>query len=151
MADESEKMGNKPSPLDIHFGNRLQLRRRLLDVDKRTLGRMVGLSARDIDALEGGRSCFDATLVYKLSKALEVPIYWFYDGIGMVEDTLLTASTSDPVRTGTAAAKQIEQSHRARALLMYFEGMSSERQRMLLELARMLSTGNTELLAVHPN
>ena len=81
MTDATDKTQCEPTVLDLHFGRRLRLRRESLDVDSHTVGKMVGLSAADIAAYEDGHRRFDATLVFRLSKALEIPIYWFYDGL----------------------------------------------------------------------
>ena len=136
--------------LDLHFGKRLRLRRELLDVDGPAVGKMVGLSAAEFAAYEDGRRRFDATLVFRLSKALEVPIYWFYDGLGLVEEILLSVGPDDQARAGDYAAKQVERTQRSQAMMTYFEAMDGERQAVVLDLARLLSATGTQVQRISP-
>jgi transcriptional regulator with XRE-family HTH domain len=136
-----------PTVLDAHFGQRLRLRRELLDVDRRSIGRIVGLTAADIGRLEEGHKAFDVTLVYRLCQALEVPVYWFFDGLGVVEQTLLSTSPQNAVRGGQHAAEQIGRAQRGEALITYFEVLDNERQALVVDLARLLTL--RDVLSAH--
>lgn len=145
MTQDGDQGDQRPTLLDIHFGKRLHLRRTMLDVDRWTLGNLVAVSAAEIGQLEDGKKCFDATLVYRLSKALEVPVYWFYDGLGMIDEIMVSARQGTAARSAGLAIEQATQAQRTETLLAYFDALDGERQGVVLELARLLATKEREV------
>jgi transcriptional regulator with XRE-family HTH domain len=88
----SKKSGNKskkverlppgtPSPVDIHVGNRVRLRRILLGISQGKLGGMIGLTFQQIQKYERGANRIGASRLYELAGILEVPVEFFFEGI----------------------------------------------------------------------
>jgi transcriptional regulator with XRE-family HTH domain len=80
------------SAIDIHIGYRIRQRRLLLGMSQNGLGRAVGLSFQQIQKYEHGASGIGASRLHDLSRALNVPITFFYAGIvntldGLPKDT----------------------------------------------------------------
>jgi transcriptional regulator with XRE-family HTH domain len=138
------KGADDASPLDVHFGRRLMLRRQALELDQDVLAKMVGLTAEDIDTLEGGHRRFDGTLIYRLSRILEVPVYWFYEGVGSIEQILLESLMPGTREASDHAADEIARGERAKALMSYFEGLDAERQGAILDIARLMASDDTD-------
>lgn len=141
MTGRPTSMRRPPTLLDIHFGRRLRLRRELLEADRALVARLVGRGEQEVADLEDGRRGFDAALLQRLGKVLEVPVTWFYDGLGgagLGEDEG-QASTESPMRDRTLAAPQAERRRQGQILLAYFDGLNDHQQAAVLDIARLLS------------
>ncbi len=75
-------MKNKPDPVDIHVGSRVRLRRTLLGMSQEKLGEAVSLTFQQIQKYERGANRIGASRLYQLSQILDVPVSFFYDGVG---------------------------------------------------------------------
>ena len=66
-------------PVDIHVGRRLRQRRALLGLSQDKLGRAVGLTFQQIQKYERGANRIGASRLLQLSRALAVPIAYFFE------------------------------------------------------------------------
>lgn len=86
-------------PVDVHVGSRVKLRRMALGVSQDTLGKSMGLTFQQIQKYEKGVNRISASKIYELSRLLEVPIDYFFDGYGDgadYGDGLAEESQGDP-------------------------------------------------------
>jgi transcriptional regulator with XRE-family HTH domain len=68
-----------PSPVDIHVGSRVRLRRTLLGMSQEKLGTAVGLTFQQIQKYERGANRIGASRLYDMSRVLDVPVQFFFD------------------------------------------------------------------------
>ncbi len=68
-----------PSPIDIHVGSRVRLRRTLLGLSQEKLGESVGLTFQQIQKYERGANRIGASRLYEFSRILDVPVSFFFD------------------------------------------------------------------------
>ncbi len=68
-----------PHPVDVHVGNRLKLRRRLLGKSQGELGKVVGLTFQQIQKYERGSNRMGSSRLHQFSEFLDVPISFFFD------------------------------------------------------------------------
>lgn len=66
-------------PVDIHVGNRIRLRRLLLDMNQETLADAVGITFQQLQKYEKGVNRISASRLQSVSRALGVPIQFFFD------------------------------------------------------------------------
>ena len=78
MAEERE---GRPSPVDIHVGARIRLRRTLLGLSQERLGDALGLTFQQVQKYERGVNRVGASRLFDLSRILDVPISFFYDNM----------------------------------------------------------------------
>ncbi len=87
-----------PSPIDVHVGSRVRLRRTLLGMSQEKLGEAIGLTFQQVQKYERGMNRISASKLWKLSNVLDVPVSYFFDDLGVDEDgqvpTLLGAEPS---------------------------------------------------------
>jgi transcriptional regulator with XRE-family HTH domain len=69
----------RPNPVDTHVGRRIRLRRTLLRMSREDLGDAVGLSSQSIQKYENGAIRIGASRLYDLSRAMHVPVAFFFD------------------------------------------------------------------------
>ena len=73
-----EKEG-RPSPIDVHVGSRIRLRRTLLGMSQERLGEALGLTFQQVQKYERGVNRVGASRLFDLSCVLDVPISFFFD------------------------------------------------------------------------
>ncbi len=72
----------RPSPIDVHVGARIRLRRTLLGMSQEKLGEALGLTFQQVQKYERGANRVGASRLYDISRALDVPISFFFDDMG---------------------------------------------------------------------
>ena len=78
MSAETE---SRPSPVDVHVGTRIRLRRTLLGMSQERLGDALGLTFQQVQKYERGVNRVGASRLFDLSRILDVPINYFYDNM----------------------------------------------------------------------
>ncbi len=72
---------SRPSPIDIHVGSRIRLRRTLLGMSQERLGEALGLTFQQVQKYERGVNRVGASRLFDLSRVLDVPISFFFDDL----------------------------------------------------------------------
>ena len=88
-----------PSPVDVHVGARLRVRRTLLGMSQTTLGDAIGLTFQQMQKYEKGANRISASRLFALSGVLDVPIEYFFD------DMPTAVAATSPVVGGGKAKK----------------------------------------------
>jgi transcriptional regulator with XRE-family HTH domain len=70
---------SKPSPIDVHVGSRIRLRRTLLGMSQERLGDQLGLTFQQVQKYERGVNRVGASRLFDLARVLDVPISFFFD------------------------------------------------------------------------
>mgnify|MGYP001805872812 CR=1 FL=1 len=70
---------DRPNPVDVHVGARVRLRRTLLGMSQEKLGEAIGLTFQQVQKYERGANRIGASRLYELSRALDVPVSFFFD------------------------------------------------------------------------
>lgn len=71
----------EPDPIDVFVGRRIRGRRRLLDLSQRDVADRVGVGFQQVQKYETGLNTISAPRLVAISRALEVPISYFFDGL----------------------------------------------------------------------
>ena len=70
---------HRPSPIDVHVGSRVRLRRTLLGLSQEKLGEALGLTFQQVQKYERGVNRIGASRLFDLARVLDVPIGFFFD------------------------------------------------------------------------
>lgn len=81
MDDVVAEKDNRPSPIDVHVGSRIRLRRTLMGMSQERLGEALGLTFQQVQKYERGANRVGASRLFDLSRVLDVPISFFYDDL----------------------------------------------------------------------
>src|ERR1700735_629684 len=76
---------DSPSPVDLHVGSRVRLRRTLLGMSQEKLGNAVGLTFQQIQKYERGANRIGASRLFDMSRVLDVPVQFFFDEMPVAE------------------------------------------------------------------
>ncbi len=71
----------KRHPVDVHVGGRVKQRRKLLGMTQTDLGDALGLSFQQVQKNERGVNRIGASRLCELSRVLDVPIIYFFEGM----------------------------------------------------------------------
>src|SRR5919202_7008509 len=105
-SDESAERGDRehrPSPIDVHVGSRVRLRRTLLGLSQEKLGDALGLTFQQVQKYERGVNRIGASRLFDLSRVLDVPISFFFDDM---PDSLAANFGGLPSRRSAGSADQ---------------------------------------------
>ena len=80
-AGERPEREHRPSPIDVHVGSRVRLRRTLLGMSQEKLGEALGLTFQQVQKYERGVNRIGASRLFDLARVLDVPISFFFDDL----------------------------------------------------------------------
>ncbi len=87
----------KPSPVDVHVGARMRIRRTLLGMNQTELSDVLGLSYQQVQKYESGANRMGASRLYDLARVLDVPVTFFF------KEMPVAVAASSPALGGTKA------------------------------------------------
>lgn len=125
-------------PIDLHVGNRVRQRRRLIGMTQQGLAEAVGIRFQQIQKYESGANRISASRLWELAAALSVPVPYFYEGLG---EPAVRLETSNGDHGATLDADPFKNNETV-ALVRAFYTMNAEPRRRLLDLAKAMSGGN---------
>jgi transcriptional regulator with XRE-family HTH domain len=76
---ERPERESRPSPIDVHVGSRIRLRRTLLGMSQERLGDALGLTFQQVQKYERGVNRVGASRLFDISRVLDVPISFFFE------------------------------------------------------------------------
>lgn len=127
MADET----------DLHVGKRLRRRRRLLGMTQQELAGQVGVRFQQIQKYECGANRITASRLYDLSRAMNVSVQYFFDGMAAANPMPNAANDAEQMEGDILSQKETLELVRA-----YYRLGERPRKR-LLELAKALEGDNS--------
>lgn len=78
---ERPEREHRPSPIDVHVGSRVRLRRTLMGMSQERLGEALGLTFQQVQKYERGVNRIGASRLFDLARVLDVPIGFFFDDL----------------------------------------------------------------------
>jgi transcriptional regulator with XRE-family HTH domain len=69
-----------PDPIDKHVGSRVRMQRVLMKMSQEKLGEALGLTFQQVQKYEKGTNRIGASRLQQISKTLNVPPSFFFDG-----------------------------------------------------------------------
>lgn len=121
---------------DLHVGKRLRRRRRLLGLTQQELAGQVGVRFQQIQKYECGANRMTSSRLYDLSKALNVSVQYFFDG--MEGDDLYAANDAERLDGDILSQKETLELVRA-----YYR-LGERPRRRLLDLAKALEVDQSD-------
>jgi transcriptional regulator with XRE-family HTH domain len=87
-----------PNPIDRHVGSRVRMRRVMLRMSQEKLGEALGLTFQQVQKYEKGTNRIGASRLQQISRTLEVPPAFFFEGAPSFE----AIANSEPAHMGVA-------------------------------------------------
>lgn len=113
-------------PVDVHVGKRVRHRRWMVGMTQQKLAESVGIKFQQIQKYETGMNRISASRLWDIAEALEVPVSFFFDGLGNGE-------------AGQDERGDFLSDKEALELVRSYYAIPENQRRRLFELARVLS------------
>lgn len=147
--DGTKRTGGKPGPtpsvpdpVDVHVGDRLRLRRRILKMSQGKLGALLGVTFQQVQKYERGTNRIGASRLFDLARLLEVPVGYFYaDMPAAVADRTprpgcgLSDGKSDPWR----GIDPMERRETLELVREYYRIKDGKKRTQIMELCRSMA------------
>ena len=79
--DRSRRKTGEAHPIDVYVGARMKHRRTELGLSQEKLGKELNLTFQQVQKYERGANRVGASRLFEMSRALNVPTEYFFDGI----------------------------------------------------------------------
>ena len=120
-------------PVDVHVGKRVRHRRWMMGMTQQQLADRVGIKFQQIQKYETGMNRISASRLWDISEALDVPVAFFFEGLGEA------GASEDGARTVSAMPGDILADREALEQVRSYYAIPETQRRRLFELARVLS------------
>ena len=77
---------NRASAIDRHVGARIRERRIMLGLSQQQMADMIGVTYQQVHKYERGINRISAGRLYEITRVLNVPITYFFEGLDITED-----------------------------------------------------------------
>ena len=129
-----------PNPVDRHVGSRVRMRRMMMGMSQEKLGDAIGLTFQQVQKYEKGTNRIGASRLQQISRTLQVPVSFFFEGAPMEAggpdepDAPSPSFVSDFLASAdglalTRAFMQIKDSKLRRRIVELVEGIASQIER----------------------
>jgi transcriptional regulator with XRE-family HTH domain len=93
--EETRRMTKKaPDPIDKHVGSRVRMRRMMLGMSQEKLGDALALTFQQVQKYEKGTNRIGASRLQQISRILQVPPAFFFEGAPHLADN---GAMADPL------------------------------------------------------
>jgi transcriptional regulator with XRE-family HTH domain len=125
-----------PDPIDVHVGQRVRARRKMLGLSQTQLGNELGVTFQQVQKYERGTNRIGSSRLFKMSNTLDVPVAYFFEGA----ETKLPGYDEESVLDEDAFTRQETQE----LVEAYYRIADPRIRKKVLGLARLLSSGVDE-------
>lgn len=100
MKRRSKSSEGAPRPVDVHVGQRIKLRRRVLHISQETLAADIGVTFQQVQKYESGHNRVSASRLVEICKVLKVLPQFFFEGLPDLAG--LDPTSKDPMMASAA-------------------------------------------------
>lgn len=86
-----DEISNRASDTDNHVGARIRERRVMLGLSQKQMADLIGVTYQQAHKYERGMNRVSAGRLYEIAQVLRVPVGYFFEGLGNMENTELPA------------------------------------------------------------
>jgi transcriptional regulator with XRE-family HTH domain len=129
---------DEPSPLDVHIGGRIRLRRTLLGYSQAKLATAIGLTFQQIQKYEHGSNRIGASRLHQLSRVLEVPVDFFFEDAPALDGVPATGLAEEGERYD-AGPDPMQRRETLELIRAYYRVEDQATRRRVLDLLKAMS------------
>lgn len=100
-------MAEHPHPVDVYVGSRLRLCRTLKGMSQQKLAQHLRLTFQQVQKYERGANRIGASRLFEMSRILDVPVSFFFDGAPVENPTETEAGDVDENSIPAEDAKKL--------------------------------------------
>src|SRR5437764_9818936 len=139
----------KPHPIDVQVGSSVGLRRKMLGLSQDKLGAAIGLTFQQVQKYERGANRIGASRLHELSRALDVPVSFFFDDVDPVRAPAIPGGFSEPPAEAFES-DPLRKRETIELVEAYYAIDDAAVRRRLFELARALAAESENMAGKAP-
>lgn len=128
----------RPTPVDGHVGSRIRARRLILGMSQQKLAAALGISFQQLQKNERGSNRIACSRLVDLSKALDVPVQFFFDEMPTAIQKIARGERFKPLSTENVDLNQMATAETLKLVRAYYAIKSPRVRKQVMELARAL-------------
>ena len=145
MAKSKSRRGRSTriSPIDVHVGARVRVRRTLLGMTQTNLGDAIGLTFQQVQKYENGTNRISASRLFDLSRVFDVPIEYFFDDMptAVAASSLATKKRGKAKKLPNYESNPMATRETLELVRAYYKITDPEIRKRLRELTKALGAG----------
>ncbi len=129
----------KPSPVDVHVGARVRMRRTLFGMTQTSLGEAIGLTFQQVQKYEWGTNRVSSSRLFDLSRVLDVPVEFFFED--MPDKVAASSSSQSHGRAGESSSYELDPMAKRETLELvraYYKISDARVRKRLFEMTKTL-------------
>ena len=130
-------MIKSPDPIDIHVGQRVRARRKMLGLSQTQLGKELCVTFQQVQKYERGTNRIGSSRLFRMSTTLDVPVAYFFEGA----ETKLPGYND---AMGSLDGDAFERQETKELVEAYYRIADPRIRKKVLGLARLLASGVDE-------
>jgi transcriptional regulator with XRE-family HTH domain len=139
VANDTRKTKDTAGDRDKIFGSRLRQRRTFLGFSQQVLGESVGMTFQQIQKYEHGTNKISASRLIDFSRVLEVPVSYFYAGLGDIGEKTPRGLMVSDVSQASLDEDPILKKESTQLLKYYYEISDEELRKSVQKLVRQMA------------
>lgn len=144
LRKDARKTKDAASDRDKVFGSRLRQRRTFLGYSQQVLGEAVGMTFQQIQKYEHGTNKMSASRLLDFSRVLEVPVSYFYAGLGDIGEKTPRALMVSDVSQASLDEDPILKKESTQLLKYYYQIEDEELRKSVQKLVRQMAEQSTK-------
>ena len=133
----------KPSSIDEHIGQRMQLRRTMMGMSQKDLAKLCGVTFQQIQKYETAGNRIAASRLFELSVALQTPIAFFFAGLpGHMEREPRNGHWPKSHVSDQSASDPLAKNESLLLLTAYWKLPSDNQRKLVMQMINALNAQN---------
>jgi transcriptional regulator with XRE-family HTH domain len=126
-------------PVDAHVGKRIRMRRVFLNISQEKLAEMVGVTFQQVQKYERGANRIAASRLLEFSKALDVEVDFFYEGLPEAGSKKSRHGLSDNAQQALGTDDRLYSKETLELLKVFYSVKNERKRRELLKIIRSMA------------
>jgi transcriptional regulator with XRE-family HTH domain len=126
-------------PVDAHVGKRIRMRRVFLNISQEKLAEMVGVTFQQVQKYERGANRIAASRLLEFSKALDVEVDFFYEGLPEAGSKKYRHGLSDNAQQALGTDDRLYSKETLELLKVFYSVKNERKRRELLKIIRSMA------------
>jgi len=129
----------RPKPIDGYVGARVRARRTILGISQQKLAASLGISFQQLQKNEKGSNRIPCSRLLDLSRALDVPIQFFFDDMPAAISATATAEPHQVTDSGDEDTELLTKAETLKLVRAYYEIKNPRLRKNVYALAKALA------------
>lgn len=134
--------------IDVHIGKRVRERRVQLGMSQKSLAEVLDVSFQQLQKNERGTNRIGASRLHDLSRALDVPVSFFFDDLPP-QPPIKVKFSAEERRAAEDTTPDLLTSRESKELVEAYYAVPQSRRRRILQFVRGLSASSSEARGKH--